>query len=578
MSKKTLSPFFVAFLLFIAVIIIYKISFRNMREYTNSVDHSRVVITSFERLSNYIKSSEVYSVKYASKSEKSFYGLYKIESDKIRPQILMIKSLVKDNPKQELRIDTLQYLIESQLPTLLQKNLSEIIESGEVWRLDTLLEIHNTINRAVELELVLLGQRSLQRNKTTRYTNVLTIIFSVLAITLIAATFFFNLYLVRKRKWLEGFLESILNTSRNGIVTYKAVREKDRIVDFKIEFANTASAELLGVNTEDMLGKKLSEITLYVRDPDLLEKYIKVVETGTKHEFETLYNVGDKQLWLYVLLAKMEDGVTVSFNNITEIKKHQDELQNNIKWLAESNKELEQYAYVASHDLQEPLRKIMVYGNILNTQHADKLNEKGAFLLKKIGQSAERMSALIYGILNFSAVKRETEFTSTDLNTILSSVLEDLELKIEQSGAIIHNGTLPVVEAIPLQMTQLFHNLISNALKFTKEGIAPVISITSNELTTEEVDQYPQLNKGIKHYCIVFADNGIGFNQQYVDQIFGMFKRLNDKDIFPGSGIGLALCRKVIIIHNGIIVAKGSEGGGASFSVILPEKQLLINN
>jgi PAS domain S-box-containing protein len=575
MNKKNLVAFLVAFLLLIAVVIMDRVSFSRMRNYTEDVDRTREVITSFQKLSTYLKSSEVYSAKYAELSQKKFYSLYKKDLDNIKPELLKLRSLIGDGEPQQIeRIDTLEGLINSQFENLSQNNVTQTIEAGEAWRLDTLFEIHNIVNRGIETESTLLNKRKQQLERSAKSTGILTIVFSVIAITLIVTTFFVNLYLDRKRRWLEGFLESILDTSRSGIVTYKAIRDKDKVTDFRIEFANTAAADLAGIKANEIIGKKLSEIPSYAQDKSLIEKCTRVVETGNQEQFEMLYNQQDKPVWLSVLLARLEDGVTASFHNITETKKYEEELQSNIKLLAESNKELEQYAYVASHDLQEPLRKIIIYAGLLNNSERNKLDEKAVTFLDKIAHAATRMSSLIYGILNFSSVKREDSFLLTDLNQVLHNVLDDLEMQIEQSKAVIQKETLPVVEAIPLQITQLFHNIISNALKFTRQVEAPLITIKSSELKREELDKYRELNKGIRHYCIIITDNGIGFKQQYADQIFGMFKRLNDKQLFPGSGIGLALCRKVVGNHNGVIIAKGTEGAGASFHIVLPERQL----
>ena len=167
-------------------------------------------------------------------------------------------------------------------------------------------------------------------------------------------------------------------------------------------------------------------------------------------------------------------------------------------------------------------------------------------------------------------MKREQKFIETDLNRILENVLEDLDLLIQQKQALIHYDTLPIIQAIPLQMNQLFYNLLNNALKFSLPGTSPYITISCRILTEDELDIYEITDKQSAYCEIIFSDNGMGFKQEYAEQIFGLFKRLNNKVEFPGSGIGLSLCRKVVANHNGKIVAKSNENEGASFYIILP--------
>jgi two-component system CheB/CheR fusion protein len=275
--------------------------------------------------------------------------------------------------------------------------------------------------------------------------------------------------------------------------------------------------------------------------------------------------------WLLVSLTKLDDGLIASFNDISQLKKYEAELKDNIKSLEHSNSELEQYAYVASHDLQEPLRKIRSFGSYLQDTQASKLDEKGQQQLGKIMNAAERMSLLIKDILTFSSLKKQTAFVPTDLNRIMDAVQQDLELLIAQKNATIHTDALPVIDAIPLQMNQLFYNLVNNSLKFAREGLAPAIEVRCRKMGVEE--KLPSFTVDAPYYEIVFSDNGIGFSKDYEEQIFGLFKRLNDKTFYPGSGIGLALCRKVVENHHGEIVARGGENEGAAFYIYLPAKQ-----
>ncbi|WP_420153657.1 sensor histidine kinase, partial [Siphonobacter sp.] len=244
------------------------------------------------------------------------------------------------------------------------------------------------------------------------------------------------------------------------------------------------------------------------------------------------------------------------------------ELQQANELLQRSNRELEQYAYVASHDLQEPLRKIRMFSGII--REMNDLPERARNPLAKVIHSSERMTLLIRDLLEFSRLlKVDRVLTSTDLNTIVQNVITDFELAIQEKSATVEVGTLPTVNAESLQMNQLFYNLLSNALKFTKEGVPARISITCQRLLPQEAQTYA-LPEGA-YYDIQVRDNGIGFSENYKDQIFEVFKRLHTREVYPGSGIGLALCRKIVQNHGGLLYAESEEGQGSTFHVILPD-------
>lgn len=570
MSRRTVFSFLISFLLLTTAIVINLRSFESMKKYSRSTAQSRDIITSLERLSNYFKSAQIYTPTYSNITEKEFYILFRKETENIQPQLQKLKSLSGKDTNNSKRIDTIALMINEQYKVLLSKNIMEIILSGEAWRLEKLFLIHSKINDWISDEKKILDKLDQELKQSMAITSIVTMIFAAIAFIIIVLTFIFNVVLARKGRWLEGFLESILNTSQNGIVSYKAVRKNNRIVDFTIEFANPAVGKLLHLKPAVVIGKKLSEIQPYVLQTELFEKYVSVVETGVQLDFEQAYPNGDQDRWFYIMLAKLNDGITASFHDITHIKKYEVELKENIARLEQSNNELEQYAYIASHDLQEPLRKIRTYGSYLKKQHFEKLDSSGKQQLEKMIDSAERMSTLIADILAFSSLKRELKFEETDLNNILSNVLQDLDLLVQEKRAVVHSDTLPIIQAIPLQMNQLFFNLLSNALKFSVEDVSPVIRISCRILTQEELASYEITYRNIPYCEIIIKDNGMGFKQEYAEQIFSLFKRLNNKLDFPGSGIGLSLCRRVVANHNGKVFAKSNENQGASFFIIIP--------
>lgn len=242
--------------------------------------------------------------------------------------------------------------------------------------------------------------------------------------------------------------------------------------------------------------------------------------------------------------------------------------------LERSNAELEQFAYITSHDLQEPLRKIQVFNSILKDKISVK--DEGKKYIEKIGDSAKRMSGLIRDLLDYSRISTSNQgFEKVDLNQVVKNVLSDFELLIAQKKAEIYIEPLGIIEGIPLQVNQMIYNLVGNALKFSRPDQTPLINIKGNKLSPEDLALYPALNSETEYYSIIFTDNGIGFDQHYSDRIFTIFQRLNQNKDFGGYGIGLALCRKIVINHKGVIFAEGKEMEGARFTVILPLRQSL---
>lgn len=239
--------------------------------------------------------------------------------------------------------------------------------------------------------------------------------------------------------------------------------------------------------------------------------------------------------------------------------------------LQRSNKELEAFAFVASHDLQEPLRKIRAFGDRLQQKYATELGERGADYVMRMQAASARMAGLIDDLLSFSRVTtKQKPFVEVDLNQLMKRVLDDLDYAIEESGAKVSVETLPSIDADASQMSQVFMNLIANSLKFRKPGEPPIINVTAEEMESPLVDD----KRG--WCCIKFSDEGIGFDPQYADRIFNLFQRLHGRDEYSGTGIGLALCRKIIERHGGSIDAESELGRGAIFILRLPVTQLVI--
>ena len=239
--------------------------------------------------------------------------------------------------------------------------------------------------------------------------------------------------------------------------------------------------------------------------------------------------------------------------------------------LETSNVDLQQFASVASHDLKEPLRKIQVFSSILRERYSGSINSDVTDYLGKIIASSERMTKLINDLLSFSRLSVNSFFQQSDIDAIIQGIIADLEILIREKNATINVGNMPEMEVIPGQIRQLFQNIVSNAIKFARAGVLPVIDIQAVVVRDKAFDSLPD-TKG--KYCrITITDNGIGFNEAYLDKIFTIFQRLNTHEQYEGTGIGLAIAKKITDKHNGIITARSKEHEGAAFIIVLPLRQ-----
>ncbi|MEO7265238.1 MAG: chemotaxis protein CheB [Ferruginibacter sp.] len=380
-------------------------------------------------------------------------------------------------------------------------------------------------------------------------------------------------------KKLTSILKAVFNSSTSGITAKQAIRnKKGEIMDFELVMANSSAAKVIGIAEEKLQGKRLHDNFPFMQNGHF-KTYKNVVETGKPEVFEFYYDVNEK--WYEVITVKMLDGVVTTFSDITDkkesddlIKKGYEELKYATKKLKQSNEQLEmtnmdlyQFASVASHDLKEPLRKIQAFGNLLEEKIRNKLEPSEKNYLDKIIRSSARMQNLIEDVLTFSRLSnKELPVTEVDLNNLIQSIIDDLEVSIREKNASIIVNPLPIIEAVEGQMHQLFHNLIANALKFNdSENVEIKISVKAIPGQLVEANKLDTA----KYVAISVLDNGIGFEDEFSDKIFKMFQRLTPTQ-YQGTGIGLAICKKIVENHGGIITAESAIGKGAEFTVILP--------
>jgi PAS domain S-box-containing protein len=327
--------------------------------------------------------------------------------------------------------------------------------------------------------------------------------------------------------------------------------------DARIRFLNYA---IPGLVPTEVLGKLIYDFLPPEQHAQVRGYVQRVLSTGEIVGYENRPGLPTGPEWYGVKLGPIRSGeriigFTVSLMDITDLKRAQFRLE-------QSNRELELFASVASHDLQEPLRKIQAFGERLRATSAPVLSPEGLDYLERMRNAAARMRRLIDDLLSFSRVSSMARaLARVDLAELAREVLGDLEATIDKAGASVSVGELPVLEADPMQMRQLLQNLVSNALKFHRDDVAPCISIRG------------RVEPEARRCELRVEDNGIGFDEKYLDRIFNLFQRLHGRGKYEGSGIGLAICRKIAERHGGSIQARSAPGQGATFIVSLPLEQ-----
>ncbi|PJJ08671.1 two-component system CheB/CheR fusion protein [Flavobacterium sp. 1] len=395
----------------------------------------------------------------------------------------------------------------------------------------------------------------------------------------------------------KNYTEAIVATLREPIVVLD--------INLRIKNINRAFSKKYNIVKEEATDKLIYEIQDHLFDNipmrEMLEKVLK--ENTQLDDYEITVNLlpysesilllnarqvtneaSKKQLILLAIediterriaekkLQVLSDGFEAKvLERTSDLLTSNMNLESSIKNLHVANVQLQEYAYVASHDLQEPLRKILMFISRLMGME-ENISDEAHILIEKISKSSLRMNTLIKDLLSYSYLKNpDRQFISTDLNIIIANILIDFELLIEERNFKIKTGKLPVINAIPLQMSQLFYNLISNALKFYKsDGSVPKVQISSKKLSLMQIKKYPSLDVSLDYCEIIVKDNGIGFDKQYENKIFTIFQRLHSKEVYTGTGIGLSIGKRIVENHNGIVFSKAKENVGAEFHIILP--------
>jgi signal transduction histidine kinase len=348
----------------------------------------------------------------------------------------------------------------------------------------------------------------------------------------------------------------------NGFETATLIYEREKLRHIPIVFVTAHS------NEENIFkGYKAGAVDYIYKplNPELLRAKVSVfVELYRKN-----HQLMAQEKRLISINKNLENEISERKLSEEKVKALNIKLLQNIDKLEDANRDLDRFAFMASHDLQEPLRKIRTYAERLSHKYKDQLDEEGKKYIDRIENSTARLQVLIKDIMTFSQISEEKKtFVKCDLNSIINEIIHDIDSDIQKKKAEISVDALPQLHLNPVLIRPLFHNLIHNALKYSKSDIPPKIKIYVDSSDKEKTTSNFQ-NK----YCrILIEDNGIGFDQKYSEQIFVMFKRLHQNNMYEGTGIGLALCKKIVEEHNGFISAKSTLGEGSVFIVSLPVK------
>ncbi len=385
-----------------------------------------------------------------------------------------------------------------------------------------------------------------------------------------------TLELERSKEQIEKSAErlhAVFNNAQSGMFTFSPVKnEAGEVVDFRFVITNPNYASYVGQTPEMLNGTLGSKWFPTYLTNGVFDTYKKTYLTGESQRLDIHYKDDGLDIFIDVVSAKVGDEVLVTFTDHSPLKRAQLQLEKYIEELKRSNASLEEFAYAASHDMKEPIRKIHFFTDRIKASLSERFNDVETRYFNRMELAARRMGYLIDDLLSYSQLSVvKKDFEPVDLNHVVQLVLNDLELEIEEKNAIVDVQKLCIVSGHSRQLQQVFQNLITNAMKFMKEGTSPVVKISCDRLRGNETKFSLPKEIGEQEFNLVeVKDNGIGFEQEDAEKIFKLFTRLHGNVEFTGTGIGLSIVRKVMENHNGYVRAESEPDQGACFQLLFP--------
>lgn len=368
-------------------------------------------------------------------------------------------------------------------------------------------------------------------------------------------------------------MKTIFDSAQTGMFTFAPERnEAGEIIDFRFVMVNSTVAGYAGQQSGGLEGELgIKWFPGYLTNGEF-DMYKRCFETGEPQRREIHYVLDGHDYYLDLQCVQIGDQLLVSLVDHTSLRQSQVELEQTVVALERSNAQLEDFAHAASHDMKEPIRKILTFADRLKQTLFDRMTPTEKNLFERVEVSAGRLQLLVDDLLEFSHVSEAPQQTeSINLNEKIKKVMSDLELFIEEKSAQLVLHPLPVIQGNRRQMQQLFQNLVGNALKYSKPGVSPIVEIRASQVTGRTFAEHvPADVQDHPFHLIEVVDNGIGFEQEYAEQIFKMFHRLHGKAEYSGTGVGLAIVRKVVQNHKGYIWAESEPDKGATFKILFP--------
>jgi signal transduction histidine kinase/CHASE3 domain sensor protein len=571
------------FLLFFIASISFK-QIKTLSETQAAITHSLDVRVDLERLFSELKDAESAHRGYLITNDPRYLEPYDYSHVSINKSLLDIKNLTRNDSRRRREFDTLSVLINRRFSdfrdNIIQKRRNRISSKAfrnQMWKGKQIMDsIRAQINKIIASEDEILQRQQKEHENEitfTPFTSSFLVIFSIIIFLLTFLTLKQN---VKKMKSLNHSLllvNETFNYAENiGEICHWQFDIKSGQLVFSDNhytmlgyqsqaFEPSIKGFLKFVHPSDR--KKVGDCFVKDKNTEPLTSYYKVIRADKKvRYFKTISKLTTDSEGNEIIIGIDCD--------VTGQQRSTLKLEEKNKELLSSNSELSSFNHIVSHDLQEPLRKIQMFISRINEHDLEKISEESQSYLSRIRLSANRAQKLIDDLLMYSRLNKNGKKPElTDLNLLLENARLDMAQAIEEKKATIISGKLPVLRVIPYQIQQLFVNLVSNSIKYAKENVKPKIEISHAVVDAKDA---PELKKpaGKKYHLLTFTDNGIGFETEYETRIFVLFHRLHDKEKYSGTGIGLAICKKMAENHDGFIFAQGQPGVGASFKLYLP--------